>query len=116
MDAALASRADLPMSFAIVDELIQQGALNASLKDRNDAECVAVLTWGDKMLVKDPQYASLVLEVVHTLVETNSKGAFADPSAELYKALARIDMRTQQEIFHQAHLTPVLGLLDLIMV
>lgn len=116
MDQALASRSDLPMSFAIVDELIQQGALAASLKDRNDRECIQVLTWADRMLVKDPQYANIVLEVVHTLVEANASGPFTNPSGELYKVLTRIDMRTQQEIFHQAHLTPVLGLLDLIMV
>jgi len=101
--------------FAIVDELVQRGALKVALGDRDVAFCLQALTWLLKQYAPGNTFQNnLFFEMLHTLLNSNS--CLQPPSTpELVNTLNNIDAMVAAEISAQAALAETAGMLQAIM-
>mmetsp|Transcript_27328 Transcript_27328/g.43341 ORF Transcript_27328/g.43341 Transcript_27328/m.43341 type:complete len:520 (+) Transcript_27328:53-1612(+) len=101
--------------FALVDELMNRGALQAALKDRDTAFCLQALKWLTKAFSNsDPLQVRLFFEMFHVLLDTNR--CLQPPSTpELVMALTHLDSTVAQEIVVQDALAETAGMLRAVM-
>lgn len=101
--------------FALVDELMNRGALQAALKDRDAAFCLQALKWLTKAFSRsDPLQTRLFFEMFHALLDSNR--CLQPPSTpELVTALTHLDSQVAQEICVQDALAETAGMLSAVM-
>jgi len=101
--------------FALVDELMNRGALQAALKDRDAAFCLQALKWLTKAFSRsDPLQTRLFFEMFHALLDSNR--CLQPPSTpELVTALTHLDSQVAQEICVQDSLAETAGMLSAVM-
>jgi len=101
--------------FAIVDELVQRGALKVALGDRDEAFCLQALKWLLKQYAPGNAFQNhLFFEMLHTLLNSNS--CLQPPNTpELLKMLGDIDAKVAEEISCNAALAETAGMLQAIM-
>lgn len=112
IDDVATFRVDMAMGLSIVDRLSQQGGLEYALSERSDEDCQRVLHWSTNALKQNVAYHPLVREVIYCVLENQ---CFVEPSPALVAQLKRINLVITTELINQTNLTPVQGLLDLIM-
>eukprot|EP00928_Gymnodinium_smaydae_P062048 TRINITY_DN45994_c0_g1_i1.p1 TRINITY_DN45994_c0_g1~~TRINITY_DN45994_c0_g1_i1.p1 ORF type:complete len:531 (+),score=149.86 TRINITY_DN45994_c0_g1_i1:115-1707(+) len=102
-------------SLAVVDELLQRGALRASLSNLGEDLCVAVLRWVlTSSSSGDTMQEHLVLEVLHTLLDSNE--CLKPPSTpRLHDAIARLENKVNEELRIQEILFETTGMLETVM-
>jgi U3 small nucleolar RNA-associated protein 15 len=101
--------------FALVDELMNRGALQAALKDRDAGFCVQALKWLTKACRhSDPLQIRLFFEMLHVLLDNNR--CLQPPSTpELVQALTHLDSQVAQEVCVQDALAETAGMLSAVM-
>lgn len=101
--------------FALVDELMNRGALQAALKDRDTAFCLQALKWLTKAFSNsNPLQTRLFFEMFHVLLDNNR--CLQPPSTpELVAALTHLDSQVAQEICVQDSLAETAGMLSAVM-
>jgi len=99
------------MGFAVVDELLQRGALEAALTELGEALCLSTLRWLLKVFgTGDPLQHRLFHEALHTLLDCNR--CLQPPSTpELVEVVDRLDNKVAQEMKIQEALMETGGIL-----
>jgi len=101
--------------FALVDELIQRGALKVALQDRDESFCVAALRWLCRVFAPGNTFQNrLFAEMLHVLLDSNR--CLQPPSTpELVQVVGLIDSKVGCEISVQDQLAETAGMLQSIM-
>jgi len=107
---------DTSMGFAIVDELLEQGALASALYNIGEDLCLDALRWLlHAFAVGDSLQRQLFDEFLHTLIDCND--CLKLPSnAKLVDAMRELDRKVQQEIRTQESLFELNGMLETVLV
>eukprot|EP00929_Paragymnodinium_shiwhaense_P037415 TRINITY_DN19941_c0_g1_i2.p1 TRINITY_DN19941_c0_g1~~TRINITY_DN19941_c0_g1_i2.p1 ORF type:complete len:533 (-),score=135.79 TRINITY_DN19941_c0_g1_i2:128-1726(-) len=105
----------ISQGLAVVDELLQRGALRASLRDLNESLCLGVLRWCLKAFGSgDSLQEHLVFEALHTLIDFNP--CLQPPSTpELNEAFVKLEHKVNQEMRVQEALYETSGMLEMVM-
>lgn len=103
---------DPALGFAIVDELLEQGALQAALHELGEDLCLDALRWLRKAFASgDSLQRHLFNEFLHTLIDCNV--CLQPPNNEkLISAIKELDTKVQQEIRVQESLFELIGALE----
>jgi len=102
-------------SLAVVDELLQRGALRAALRNLPQELCLAALQWVQRRFGSgDTLQEHLLFEALHTLIDSNR--CLQPPSTpELTKVVADIEMKVNAEMRMQEALFETSGMLEMVM-
>jgi hypothetical protein len=102
-------------ALAVIEELLQRGALGSSLSNLGEELCLAVL----RLLLRafgtgDNLQENLVLEALHALLDWNS--CLQPPSSpKLREATQKLEMKLSQEMRVQERLFETCGMLETVM-
>jgi len=106
---------DAAIGFAVVDELLQQGALSGALSELGEELCTATLRWLIKAFnTIDSLQLHLFLEALHTLFDFN--GCLQPPSTpSLIQECKKLEDKLAQEMGTQEKCIQTNGMLKAIM-
>lgn len=106
---------DRAQGFALVDELMQRGALRVALKDQDEVFCLAALKWLHKAFVAGNTFQNnLFFEMLHVLLD-NNRCLQPPTTVELVNALTVLDSKVAEEINLQDSLAETAGMLQSIL-
>eukprot|EP00927_Polykrikos_kofoidii_P022556 TRINITY_DN21000_c0_g1_i1.p1 TRINITY_DN21000_c0_g1~~TRINITY_DN21000_c0_g1_i1.p1 ORF type:complete len:533 (+),score=107.27 TRINITY_DN21000_c0_g1_i1:71-1669(+) len=100
---------------AIVDELLQRGALRVTLQDVGEQLCLRVLRWLVRCFGSgDTLQEHLLFEALHTLLDNNI--CLQPPSTpELHEVFERLEQKVHMVMREQEGLFETSGMLDMVM-
>jgi len=114
-EVLVATSTSASQGFALVDELLQRGALRTAFRDHDEIFVLAALKWLLKAFAPGNAFQNqLFFETLHVLLESNR--CLQPPSTpELVTALTNLDAKVADEISLQDGLAETAGMLQAIM-